>query len=88
MTRLVNNELERIWKETAVAQQRYCPGICLEVLRKPGKISVKIECALAEIRNKYLQNISPKDCRYTSLLDVYCDCNYTSIPHPSSWCDA
>jgi hypothetical protein len=84
MRRSVNNELKRIWKEMAVAQQKYCPGICLKVLRKPRKISVKIARAVAKIPNEYLQNISLKDCRYTNLLDVYCDCNYTSVPHPSS----
>jgi hypothetical protein len=28
------DELERNWKETVVAQSRYCPDICVEGLRK------------------------------------------------------
>jgi hypothetical protein len=33
----VNNELERIWKETAMSDLRYHLGICLEGLRKRTK---------------------------------------------------
>jgi hypothetical protein len=29
----MNAELDRIWKETAVASSRYYPGICMEGLR-------------------------------------------------------
>jgi hypothetical protein len=30
----VTDELEMIWKEAAMAQLRYCPGVCLEALSK------------------------------------------------------
>jgi hypothetical protein len=33
----MNDELERIWKASAVANLRYYPGICLEGLRKTTK---------------------------------------------------
>jgi hypothetical protein len=38
--RMVNNELERIWKEAVMAQSRDSPFICLEELRKtPTELS-------------------------------------------------
>jgi hypothetical protein len=46
---IVNNELERMWKEAVVAQLRYYPGICLEGLRKTTKTSVRIAGLRAEI---------------------------------------
>jgi hypothetical protein len=33
----MDNELERIWKETLIALALYDPGICLEELRKTMK---------------------------------------------------
>jgi hypothetical protein len=35
--RLVNDELERIWREAIVTKFRYYPGTCLEGLRKTSK---------------------------------------------------
>jgi hypothetical protein len=32
--RLVNNELEMVWKGVIVLNLRYCPAICLETLMK------------------------------------------------------
>jgi hypothetical protein len=38
--RLVNNELERLWKEAVMTQSRDSPIICLEELRKaPTELS-------------------------------------------------
>jgi hypothetical protein len=39
----MNNELERIWKETAVALSKYYTGICLERLRKLQR-NLSIRC--------------------------------------------
>jgi hypothetical protein len=33
----MNSELENIWEEVVVAWLRYCPAICVEVLRKTMK---------------------------------------------------
>jgi hypothetical protein len=43
------DELERVWKETVLAQLRYCPGICLQRLRKTMKTSVRITGVPVEI---------------------------------------
>jgi hypothetical protein len=43
------DELERVWKEAVLAQLRYCPGICLEILRKTMKTSVRIVGVPVEI---------------------------------------
>jgi hypothetical protein len=37
MIRLVNNELERMWKEAVVVYLRFYPSICQKGLRKPTK---------------------------------------------------
>jgi hypothetical protein len=44
-----HDELERIWKESAVTQSRYYHGICLEGLSKK-ETSVRTAVAPAEIR--------------------------------------
>jgi hypothetical protein len=46
---MVNNELERIWKEAAWVLSWYNPAICLLGLRKTTKISVRV----ADIRTEY-----------------------------------
>jgi hypothetical protein len=38
---LVNNKLERMWKEAAVAYVRYYPRTCLNRLRKNSKTIMK-----------------------------------------------
>jgi hypothetical protein len=43
------DELERVWKEAVLAQLRYCPGICLERLRKTTKTSLNIAGVPVEI---------------------------------------
>jgi hypothetical protein len=45
----MNNELEKIRKKSVVTYSRYYLTICLEVLRKTMKNSVKIASVLAEI---------------------------------------
>jgi hypothetical protein len=51
--RLVNNELERMWKEglgiAYCANLKNCPGIVLVGLRKTTKSSVRISGLVAEI---------------------------------------
>jgi hypothetical protein len=49
MTEL-NGELERIWKDVIIAYTRYHPGICLEVLRKSIKTSVRTASDPTETR--------------------------------------
>jgi hypothetical protein len=39
LKRLVNNEMERMWKKVVMVQQRCYPGTWLEGLRKIMKIS-------------------------------------------------
>jgi hypothetical protein len=46
------------WKEVAVAQSRYCPGICLVELRRTKKTSVRIDGLTDEIRTEILLNTS------------------------------
>jgi hypothetical protein len=47
------DELERIWKETAVAQQKYYPGSYLE---GPRKTSVNMACVSAQIQTDHLSD--------------------------------
>jgi hypothetical protein len=37
MGRLMNDELEMVWKNAVLAYYKYCPRICLERLRKTMK---------------------------------------------------
>jgi hypothetical protein len=45
----MNNELERIWKEAAVAQSRCYPGICLE-RRKRAKKKLESGYQVSQLR--------------------------------------
>jgi hypothetical protein len=46
----MNDEPERIWKETALALSRYYPGTSLERLRKATETSIRIACVPVEVR--------------------------------------
>jgi hypothetical protein len=54
----LQNELERTWKEVAVAQLRFHPCIYLEGMRKTIKASVRMASLPAEKREEYLLNAS------------------------------
>lgn len=45
----VSSELERTWKEVAMACSKYCHGICLMGLRRATDTVVLIAIAQAEI---------------------------------------
>jgi hypothetical protein len=49
MALLTNDELERVWKEAIMAQSRYYPRICLEVMRETTKNLVQDAGVPAEI---------------------------------------
>jgi hypothetical protein len=49
------NKLEIIWKEVAVAERKYYPGICMERLRKITDTSATIADVSVEVRTKHLQ---------------------------------
>jgi hypothetical protein len=49
----VNNELEMIWKEAALALSLYYSGIFLERLRKTIKTLVRIADVPVEIQTKH-----------------------------------
>jgi hypothetical protein len=49
----VNGDLEMVWKECVFDFTRYHPGMYLEGLRKSTKISLRILCVSAKIRNKH-----------------------------------
>jgi hypothetical protein len=51
------DELERIWKEAVMSYSIYY-NICLEILRKPPKICVRIVDVKPEILAQYLSNRS------------------------------
>jgi hypothetical protein len=53
---LVNDELERIWMEMAMAKSRYYPSICLEGLRKTTKTPIRIDNVVAKIQTKHPPN--------------------------------
>jgi hypothetical protein len=55
---LLNNELEKIWKEAVVTGSRYRPEICMKELRKTTKTLVWIASVLAEIWSKHLPDTS------------------------------
>jgi hypothetical protein len=63
---LVNNELERIWKEVVVVQSRYYLRNFLEGLRKATVNLIRILCVLAAIWTELLPNTSPEHYRYVS----------------------
>jgi hypothetical protein len=46
----MNDELEGIWKEVAVALSRYTLRICLKELRKTTNTEVRIAGVLAQIQ--------------------------------------
>jgi hypothetical protein len=46
---VMNNKLERIWKEVITAHSTYTPGNYLDALMKTKETSVIIVCVLAEI---------------------------------------
>jgi hypothetical protein len=50
---LVNNELERLWKETVMASLCYRPGICLEILGKLLKCSASRYSSLNSKREPF-----------------------------------
>jgi hypothetical protein len=67
---VMNNELERIWKEAVVVLTREYSGSCLENWRKPRKFSVMIGCDLAKIRNKRLSKTRLKHYWYNNMFGV------------------
>jgi hypothetical protein len=57
---IVNNELERMWKEGSWPNSRYCLAIYLEGLRTPRNSSVRIAVVPAYILVETNQNIKQK----------------------------
>jgi hypothetical protein len=49
---LVNNELQRMWKEAVVASFGVCPGICLRNTRKPIADMFKYSVSLSPGSNR------------------------------------
>jgi hypothetical protein len=68
--RLVNNELERIWKEVYMTQSRYYRFICICGVRKTME-KLRKDGIPAEIRNAYLSNTNLECYRYSSLVGNY-----------------
>jgi hypothetical protein len=52
----VNDKLERMWKEQLGANLGYCPGFCLERLRKTMKPSVRLAVVPINIQNFHLSD--------------------------------
>jgi len=52
----VNNKLERMWKEQLGSYLGYCPGFCLERLRKAMKPSVRLPGVPINIQNCHLSD--------------------------------
>jgi hypothetical protein len=59
---IVNDELERIWKEVSVVKSDIRQG-----LGKLTKSSIRVVGAPATIRTRHLPNISPKRYRLSQL---------------------
>jgi hypothetical protein len=55
---LVKYELEDIWKEAAITQPKYCPGICLKEPRKSMKGHSQDSRCSTEIRIQNLLNMN------------------------------
>jgi hypothetical protein len=64
------NEREKIWKEAIVAYSRDYPDICLKVVRKITRTSVRIAGVPTGIRIGDIQNTSVKPYLYPNLLTV------------------
>jgi hypothetical protein len=64
---ICDDELERIWKEDAVAYFRFYPGIRLEGLRKITRTSDRIAGGAVEVRTEKLPNRKLDHYRYTIL---------------------
>jgi hypothetical protein len=54
----MNDKLQKIWKDTVMAQLWYCPDICLAGLKKTMKASGRIASVASQIQTEHLQNIS------------------------------
>jgi hypothetical protein len=68
---LLNNELERMWKEAVVAKSRYYLSIFLQELRKSTKnLLVRIAGDLSDIRTCHLPNTIQPSCGRTRNTDV------------------
>jgi hypothetical protein len=58
----MNDEFESIWKEAVMTLPRYCPGICLEGLRK--RSTIRIAAVPAKIQTEHLPNVRVGRYRY------------------------
>jgi hypothetical protein len=50
--------IKRIWKEAAMAQSEYYPGIFLEIKKKSTQTSVRVAYTQVRIRTKHFPVIS------------------------------
>jgi hypothetical protein len=63
----MTGSLERIWKETGVAESKQYPNISLEVPRRTMKhIRHRIATVPTQVRKEHLSNEGPERYRYTS----------------------
>jgi hypothetical protein len=67
---LRNNELEKIWKEKIMAYSIWYLGICLGLLWKTTKISVRTGSIPAEVQTKHLPHTSLEGIRHTTLIGL------------------
>jgi hypothetical protein len=63
---MMNDEMEKIWKEAVMAQLRYYPSICLGRLKKTTLESVRITGTLAGIQTEHHPNTSLEGYHYTN----------------------
>jgi hypothetical protein len=66
---VINDELERIWKEVVVAKSRNAPEL-LAGNEEQEKSTVRIPGVRIEIRTDCLRNTSPERYRYGKLLGL------------------
>jgi len=50
----MNNKMERMWKEQLGGYLGYCPGFCVERLRKAMQPSVRLPGVPINIQNRHL----------------------------------
>jgi hypothetical protein len=62
---LMNDELEKIGKETVLSQSPYKPDVCLEGLMKQEKHSVSMSGDTTEIQSRQRSKLSFETHRYT-----------------------
>jgi hypothetical protein len=76
---LMNNELERIWKQAVVTRSSRSLELVWWDWENPRRSSVRVFGVLAESQTEHLPNTSLECYRYTSLLDLYAHSAYSVL---------